>query len=222
MSTQHKTYELVVRSRQIIGKDSKKLRRQHLLPAVVYGYGVEPTPVEIDQKEMERVYLHAGSNALIDLKVGENAQARKVFIRDVQRHPTSHSLIHVDFMAVNLRVDTTATVSLVLVGESPAVQRKEGVLLHALEHVQLRALPTEIPPLIEVDVSGLNDVDDGIHVSDLKLPPNVEILTPGEELVAKITALRAAVEETAEEATTAEEGASAATAGAPSEENESA
>ncbi len=195
MPTEHKTYELVVKPRVIIGKDSKKLRREHRLPAVVYGFGVEPTPVEVDQKEMERVYLHAGSNALIDLKMGDDGQPRKVFIHEVQRNPVSHSLIHIDFLAVNLRQEITTAVTLVLIGESPAVTRKEGVLLHALDHVLVRALPSDMLPSIEVDVSSLDEVDKGIHVSDLKVPSGVEVLTPGDELVAKITALRAVVEE---------------------------
>src|SRR5438105_2601607 len=113
MPTEHKTYELVAKPREIIGKDSKKLRREHRLPAVVYGFGIEPTPVEVDQKEMERVYLHAGGNALIDLKIGDGAQPRKVFIHEVQRHPVSHSMIHVDFVSVNLRIEITASVPLV-------------------------------------------------------------------------------------------------------------
>lgn len=221
MPTEHKTYELVVDPRKIIGKDSKKLRRAHLLPAIVYGFGVEPTPVELDQKEMERVYLHAGSNALIDLKIGESAQPRKVFIREVQRNPINHRLIHVDFMAVNLRVETTATISLVLVGEAPAVENKEGVLLHALEHVQIRALPTDIPPFIEVDISSLDEVDKAIHVSDLKLPPNVEVLTPGEELVAKIAAMRVTAEETAEDEAAEAEASEAADAQSATSEKES-
>src|SRR5437868_5916564 len=159
MPKDQKTYEISVEPRTVIGKDSKKLRRQHILPAVVYGYGVEPTPVSVDQKEMERVYLHAGSISLIDLNVGGDGSPRKVFIHNVQRNPVSHALIHVDFMAVNLTEEITSNVPLVLVGEAPAVERREGLLLHALDHIQVRALPTESPPMEEVDISGREAVD---------------------------------------------------------------
>src|SRR5947207_4658333 len=118
MATQQKTYELVVQKREVIGKDAKKLRRQHILPAVLYGHGVEAAPVQADQKEFDRVYLHAGGNSLIDLKVGDGAKPRKVFIHEVQRNPITHAAQHVDFLAVDLTEEITTSVPLVLVGEA--------------------------------------------------------------------------------------------------------
>src|SRR6476469_9586525 len=169
MSTAHKTYELIVQPREATGKGSKRLRKEHIIPGVIYGYGVEPTPVAVDQKQIERVYLHAGSNALVDIKVGDGQTARKVFIHDVQRNPVTHLLTHVDFKAVNLREEITATVPLVLVGESPAVAAGDGVVMQTLDHIQVRTLPSDVPPLIEVDISGLDEVDDGDVARDVKL-----------------------------------------------------
>jgi len=224
MATNRKTYEISVQPRTVLGKHSKKLRREHVLPAVVYGYGVDPTPVSVDQKEMERIYLHAGSNALVDLKLdgAGDGKPRKVFIHNVQRNPVNHVLMHVDFLAVNLTEEITTNVTIVLVGEAPAVERREGLLLHALDHIQVRALPTDLPPLVEVDISGLEAVDDAIHVSDLKLPSNVHVLTNEDELVAKINALPVEVEEVAEEEAPeaevgAEGGEEAAASSAPEE-----
>jgi large subunit ribosomal protein L25 len=200
MANEHKTYELIVEPRSIIGKKTKQLRRQQLLPAVVYGHNVEAQAVQVSLREMERVYLRAGSNGLVDLKVGQDSPPRKVFIHNIQRDPVTHNLWHIDFLEVNLREEMTATVQLVMIGESPAVERKEGVLLQALDHVQVRALPADLPPVIEVDISSLEEVDQAIHVSDLTLPPNVAMVTHEEELVAKVTALRAAEAEEVEEA----------------------
>ncbi|HYP41150.1 MAG TPA: 50S ribosomal protein L25, partial [Chloroflexia bacterium] len=200
MANEHKTYELIVEPRAIIGKKTKQLRRQQLLPAVVYGHNVEAQAVQVPLREMERVYLRAGSNGLVDLKVGQDSPPRKVFIHNIQRDPVTHNLRHIDFLEVNLREEMTATVQLVMIGESPAVDRKEGVLLQALDHVQVRALPADLPPVIEVDISGLEEVDQAIHVSDLTLPPNVAMVTHEEELVAKVTALRAEEVEEVEEA----------------------
>ena len=213
-----KTYELTVAPRTVIGKDSKKLRRQHIMPAVLYGYGVDPTPVQVDLKEMERVYLHAGGNSLIDLTIG-TGKPRKVFIHDVQRSPTTHILTHVDFVAVNLQEDITASIPIVLVGESPAVEAKEGVLLHSLDHVQVRGLPGNMPAVIEVDISSLDEVDKAIHISDLQLPPNIHVLTSADEMIAKIAALRAAEVE-AEAPETAEEAGEGAEAAGDSESEE--
>lgn len=212
MANDTKTYELTVMPREITGKASKQLRRDGMMPAVVYGHNVQGESVQVPLRDMERVYLRAGSNSLIDLRVSGGA-ARKVFIHNIQRDPVTHTLIHADFMAVNLLEEITTTVHLVLVGESPIVDRNEGMLLHALELIQVRALPMDLPPVIEVDISGLDEVDQAIHVSDLTIPGNVTVLTSGEELVAKISALRVEeveeVEEGAEEGAEAEEGSEA-------------
>nr|ALS90880.1 ctc_TL5: ribosomal protein L25 [uncultured bacterium] len=219
MANEHKTYELIVEPRSIIGKKTRQLRRQQLLPAVVYGHNVEAQAVQVSLREMERVYLRAGSNGLVDLKVGQDSPPRKVFIHNIQRDPVTHNLWHIDFLEVNLREEMTATVQLVMIGESPAVERKEGVLLQALDHVQVRALPADLPPVIEVDISSLEEVDQAIHVSDLTLPPNVAMVTHEEELVAKVTALRAEEVEEVEEA--AEEAEAEAGAGEGEDEGES-
>lgn len=197
-----------------MGKQTHKLRRQGLVPAVVYGHRIEPIPVVVDLKELERVYLRAGNNALVDLRVGEGAQPQKVFIHNIQRNPVNHSLQHVDFVVVNLREEITTTVPIVLVGEAPAVSSGTAILVHPMDHVQIRCLPTDIPPLIEVDVSGLEEVDQAIYVSDLTIPGNAQVLSSPDELVVKVSALRAepeeevaateAAEETAERAEEAE------------------
>lgn len=189
MAKESKTYELAAEPREITGKASRKVRRQGLIPGVVYGHRVEPESVQVPRKEFEHVYLRAGSNTLVDLSVGESGKPRKVFIHDVQRNPVNHDPIHVDFMVVNLREEMTASIPIVLVGESPVVAKREGLLLTQTEHVMVKALPMNIPPIIEVDISGLDEMDKAIHVSDLELPENVTLLTPTDELVAKIAEL---------------------------------
>ena len=202
MANEQKTYELAVQPRAVTGKKSKRLRRQGLIPGVLYGHNVNSQSVQIPLREFERVYLRAGSNTLVDLRVGEDGGPRKVFIHEVHRDPVSHTLAHVDFLAVNLREEMTASVVLTLVGEAPAATRNDGMLLQTLEHVQVRALPSDLPPVLEVDISGLEEVDQAVHVSDLIIPDNVTLLTPGEEVIAKIAALRVepVEEEEAEEA----------------------
>jgi len=90
MATEHKTYELIVQPRDVIGKASKRLRKEHIVPGVIYGFGVDPTPVSIDQKELDRVYLRAGGNSLVDVKIGEGQPARTAPEAGVdadQQHP---------------------------------------------------------------------------------------------------------------------------------------
>jgi large subunit ribosomal protein L25 len=195
MTSGHKTYELGVQPRNIFGKQTAKLRRQGLVPAVVYGHKVDPVSVSVESRELERVYLRAGTNSLVDLKIGDNGAAQKVFIHDVQRDPVTHSLSHVDFVVVNLTELITTTVPVVLVGEAPAVKNGDGVLIHPLDHLQVRALPAEIPGRFEVDVSELDEVDKAIYVSDIEVPGNVHVLNSPEELVARVNALAVIPEE---------------------------
>jgi large subunit ribosomal protein L25 len=221
MAKDQKTIELVVQQRERARKGGKKLRRQHILPAVVYGHKVDPVSVAVDQQEAERLYHRAGNTTLIDLKIGDTGKAQKVFIHEVQRSPTTHALTHIDFMVVNLLEEITTTVPLVLVGEAPGIG-SEAMLMHPLDHLQVRALPMDLPPNVEVDVSGLEEVDQAIYVSDITPPENVHILNSPDELIAKLSAIRvtAEEEEAEEEAAEAAEGEEGAEEGGAEAETE--
>src|SRR6516225_7207887 len=93
-----KTYELAAEPREITGKAARKVRREGLVPGVVYGHKVDSESVQVRRKEFDHVYLRAGSTTLVDLTVGEGGTPRKVFIHDVQRNPVNHNPIHVDFL----------------------------------------------------------------------------------------------------------------------------
>ena len=185
MATEHKTYELTVEERVKTGKVARKLRHQELVAGVVYGHKVDTLSVQVPMRELDRIYLRAGSNTLIDLKVG-NGAAHKVFILEVQRNPVTHNLQHVDFVAVNLRQEITSSVPIVIIGESEIIERNEGILLHGMDHVQVRALPMDLPSVFQVDISSLAEVGDAIHVSDLEVPENVTLLTDAEEFLVKV------------------------------------
>lgn len=189
MSQETKTYALVAEPREITGKASHKVRRQGLIPGVVYGNKVAAQSVQLSQKEFEHVYMRAGSNSLIDLTIGEGGKPRKVFVHDVQRGAVNHNLIHVDFMVVNLNEEMTANVPIVLVGEAPAVARKQGLLIHQTEHIVVRSLPMNIPSLVEVDISSLEHVGMAVHVSDITLPENVTLVTNEEDVIVRINEL---------------------------------
>lgn len=208
MADDHKTYELVVAPREARKKKTRDLLREEKVPGVVYGHNVPPQPVVVPLRDLEKVYLHVGNTSLVDLKIGDGGSARKVFIHEVQRDRVTHGLAHVDFMVVNLSEPVTATIQVVLMGEAPAVVRNEGMLLQALDHVPVHALPTELPSHLEVDISGLREVDDAVHVSDIKVPKGVQVMAHPEDLIAKVEALRIH-----EEAAAAEE--EAAPAGEP-------
>jgi len=206
MANETRTYELTAKPREITGKASRKVRRRGMIPGVVYGHNVKSQSVQVSKKEFEHVYMRAGSTTLVDLTVGDDNKSRKVFIHEVQRGAVHHDLRHVDFLVVNLLEEMIVSIPLALVGESPAVEKNEGLLLQQTEHILVKALPTNIPSSIEVDISGLDEVGKSIHVSDLPIPESVTLMTPSDELVVRINELsRAQAEEVAEAEAAAEE-----------------
>lgn len=198
MAEEKHTYSIAAEPRELLAKRTKQLRRQGYVSGVVYGHKVDPQNVQIARKDFEHTYLRAGSTNLIDLSVG-NGTPRKVFIHEVVRDPINYQLTHVDFLAVNLREAMTMNVPVVLVGESPIVNANEGLLLQQLDHVSVNALPTDIPSVLEVDISGLEEIDQAVHVSDITIPDKVTLLTHAEEVVAKISAMPVVEEPVVEE-----------------------
>jgi large subunit ribosomal protein L25 len=131
------------------------------------------------------VVAKAGRNRLIKLTV-ENGAPRLVLTRQVQREPISRKILHVDFQEVSMTEKISTDVPLVLVGTSPVVTRGDGLLIHGLVSVLIRVLPGDLIPSIEVDVSGLEILNQSLFVKDLKVGDKIEILTSPEEMIAKV------------------------------------
>ena len=150
---------------------ARRLRRDGKVPAVLYGHGVESTALAVDAREL-RVALtgEAGLNALLNLQV--NGSSHLAMARHLQRHPVRGGVEHVDFVIVRRDEVVSAEVAIEMVGEAEAVQREGGYLDQSIFNLVIAALPGDIPPKIEVDVSGL-DIGDSIRVSDLSLPSGV-------------------------------------------------
>jgi large subunit ribosomal protein L25 len=174
-----------------------RIRGTGQCPAVVYGPGAEPVPVQVDPKAFLKLLHAAGENALIDLEMrGEGAKAaetRKVIVREIQYHPMRPLPQHVDFYVVNLERLLAIKVSLELVGIPAAVTTKSGTLTQQVHELHVECLPTQIPTKIEADVSGLA-LGQSLHVRDLKLPAGVTVLDQPDLTVAGVFALHAEVE----------------------------
>jgi large subunit ribosomal protein L25 len=198
------TMELEAQRRTIVGKKVRKLRREGLIPAVVYGYGIEkPQAITLTLREIERVYVQMGKSAIVRLRV-EGGQFRSVLIHDVQFDHTHRYLTHVDFLAPNMSVALTVGVPLALVGESPAVRNEDGILVQDLTEVQVSALPDQIPAALTVDVSHLTEISAQITAGDLDLPEGVTLITPAEDVIVTVSQAQLVAED--EEPTEAEEG----------------
>jgi large subunit ribosomal protein L25 len=206
--------EFPAQRRTVFGKQVKRLRREGLIPGVVYGPVVEGTvPVSVDYREFVKFYQRTGHSTLFDLRWEDGSQS--VFIREVQNDPVRRTPVHIDFFAPNLLRVVRAMVPLVL--HNP-VQTSTGVLTEARTVIEVEALPTSIPHQIDVDVSGLEQPGDAIRVGDLTLPENVTAITDAGELLVLIEAVyvepvEVEEEEAAEEAAEEAEAAAEAEAG---------
>jgi large subunit ribosomal protein L25 len=188
--------ELTLDAREAQGKANKRLRREGIVPGVVYGKGEGSTNVQVDAKTFETLYRAAGRTSVVKFRLPGASRATSGFIKSVQRHPLTRQAIHVDYYLVNLKVEMEVDVPLVFVGEAPAVEETGGTLLHNLSSVHVKALPNDIPHEITVDVSTLTSLDVAIHVADLNLNRDlVQVLTDGETLVATVVPPRVEVEE---------------------------
>ncbi len=178
--------QLKANKRKVFGKKVKQLRRRGLIPAILYGHGIDALPLEVEEKALRRALAQAGSNRLIALRVGRARKPRVVLAWEIQRDPITQALLHVDFYEVTMGEKVTTEVPLVFVGESPIVKRGEGILFHGLESVEVECLPGNLIQSIEVDLTSLEEIDQALHVGDLKVGPDVEIVTDPEELIVKV------------------------------------
>src|ERR1700682_2273680 len=201
------TTVLEITPRTELRKQNRALRARGGVPAIIYGHRVDPLPLTLPRREFERAFHKVGRTQLLDLKIDGEGGSRKVLVREVQYDPRANVVIHVDFYQVNLKEKIQAKVPVVRVGEAPAVLRRDGELQQNINTLRVSCLPADIPEHIEVDVSGLEAVDDGIRVSQLNMPPECEVLSDPEELVVKIAVMGEVEEE--EVVAEAEEGEAA-------------
>lgn len=165
-------------------KKGKTARHGGLLPAVSYGKKRESLKLAVDPGDFEKVYLRVGSSAIVDLDI--DGKTKKTLIHQVDRHPVSDEIIHVDFYEISMTDKVTATVPLKFTGESPAVLDLNGSLLTAKSELEVECLPLDLPQEIEVDIGVLSDFEKSIHVADIKVSEKIEIKDGQEELVAKV------------------------------------
>ena len=177
--------ELQVAPREVLGKKVKALRREGLTPANIYGHNVKSQTIQVATEELKHVLKSAGRNDIVYLRLDGN-DPRPTFVRDVQQHPVTDAIQHVDFLQISLREKVRADVPIHLTGIAPAVDTYGGILMHGLDHVTVEALPTEVPSFLEIDVSPLTEINQALHVSDLDLPDGVTLLTDVEQVVAKV------------------------------------
>lgn len=201
---------VIAERRQILGKQVRRLRREGIVPANIYGHRKESVAVQVPRDSIAALIRSVGSSAIVEVAIGGENKARPALIKFVQRHAVTDEILHVDFYQVSMTEKMTLDVPLVLVGTPPAVKDYQGVLLQLLDSISIRTLPTDLPQHLEVDISGLAELESSVHISDIQVPQGVEILNEPEQMIARVETPRIAAEIEAEEAAAAEEAAEAA------------
>ena len=196
---------LKVEKRETFGKHLKKLRREGLLPANIYGKNVPSVAVQLPLKDFVETYKTTGETGLIELHLG--SETKPALIHSVQLDYVTNQPLHADFYQVNLKEKVTTMVPVVLTGEPTAVKENLGTLLHMVNEVEVEALPTDLPEKFEIDITHLAAVDDQVTVADLPKAAGVEVLTDPSNIVAKIAELVAPEPEPTPEVAEGQEGA---------------
>lgn len=181
------TLQLDAQPRALIGRKVKQLRRQGLVPIIVYGAVDEPVALQVQERSLERTLQAGGGSQLVQLQV-EGGSAHNVLVRDLQRHPVRRSILHADFYAINMQEKQQVAIPLVSIN-TPATLVGGLMVLQSLDAVEIEALPSDIPGTIEVDVTELT-LEKDLTVADLLAIEGVEFVSDPEESIFTMVASR--------------------------------
>jgi len=195
--------ELKANVREIMGRKTKSLREESILPAVVYGHGKESVSIQVLFSDFEKIFKQAGKSSLIDLKI-EGQKDKKVLVHAIQYHPLTDKVEHIDFYHIKEGEKIIVEVKLEFIGTSRAVKESNGILIHELDKIEIECLPKDLIKSIEVDLSTLVELNDAIRVRDLDIPENVKILSNLENSVATVKVIK--IKEEVEEVEEVKEG----------------
>jgi large subunit ribosomal protein L25 len=178
--------------------DSRRLRAEDQIPAVVYGHGMDALSVSVDRRELRQALSgSAGMNTILDLTV--DGTVYPSLIKEIQRHPVLRNVQHIDFIQVNLNEEIVVAIPIHLVGEAKDVSANGGLVDLTMQELQIRTTPRNIPEGITIDVSEM-DMDSVIRVEDLPLPGGVETVADADAPVVTVLTMRTPVLDAEEEA----------------------
>ncbi|MEO8195164.1 MAG: 50S ribosomal protein L25/general stress protein Ctc [Thermoanaerobaculia bacterium] len=183
--TQDLTIE--VNRREETGKSAnRRLRREEMIPAVVYGGGKEPISIQVPRKTLIDLFKSGGSeNRIFLLKLADTGQSRHAMIRDMQIHPVTRKVEHVDFMRIDMAKRIRVRVHVTLEGVAYGVRTEGGLLDFVTREVEVECLPTAIPQEIKIDVSEVR-VGQHLELKDLQLPAGVKLLEEEDRVIVSV------------------------------------
>ena len=178
--------------------DARRLRTDDKIPAVVYGHGMDPISVSVDRRELRQALSGAaGMNTILDLTV--DGTVYPSLIKDIQRHPVKRSVQHIDFIQVNLNEEIVVSVPITLEGEAKEVLVHNGLVDLAMQELEVRTTPRNIPDGVTIDVTEMT-MDSVIRVEDLPLPSGVTAEADPDAPVVTVLTMRTPVLDAEEEA----------------------
>jgi len=189
MNQRTERVELTAERRTVLGKQVKQLREQGWTPGVMYGHSFDPVPLQFEARSLQHVLAQVGGSQLISIKVEGQEQPEVALVREVQRDPIRRTPLHVDFYRVMMTERLTAEIPLEIIGKSPVVEAREGILLQGLSAIEVECLPGDLVDAIEVDLSDLTEVDQALHVRDLAVPAGIDVLTDPDEMIVHVVPL---------------------------------
>ncbi|MDO8497308.1 MAG: 50S ribosomal protein L25 [bacterium] len=183
--TQNKI-ELNATTREVTGKKVKQLRKQGIIPANIFGPDFQSRSISVDQKDFSNAYKAAKETGIV--YVTHDGTVIPTLIRNVQRHPISDMILHIDFRRIDLTKKIETTVPVKVKGASEAVNQKGGILLTQSDHLLIEALPTDIPSSIEIDITILKEIGQEIRVKDLAVTTNYSVKEDPEKVILSVVA----------------------------------
>lgn len=162
--------------------------RNGKIPAVVYGFKQPNLNIWLNKKEVEKVYLEAGSSTVVALQLPDGKTTTKIIFREVQRDPVKDYIVHMDLVAIDVTKPVEVTIPIHLIGDSPAVKFMGGIMIQSLDHLDIKCLPEKLIHSVKVDISALADLNDAIYIKDLTLSDGVEYEADPEQMIVAVRA----------------------------------
>lgn len=174
-------------TRDLLGKKVNNLRREGLIPLILYGRKFTALPLSADAGEFKKISQEAGEATLIDIEI-PGKETSKALIRQIQKDPTTDSVLHADLYKVDMSEEIETEIPLVFEGIAPAVSELEGNFITNKDTVKVKCLPDKLVSEIKIDISTLKSFEDLIHVKDLNIPEGIKVLEEAEDIIAQVTA----------------------------------
>lgn len=177
--------DLQVQKRDKFGSELKELRKAGLIPAELYGHGIENVHLSVPIKDFRTAYKTAGENTVVNLRF--DSESRPVLIHEVTKNSLTDEILSIDFYQVNMNEEIQAAVPIKFVGESPAVKNLGGILVKPMSELKVKALPADLPSEITIDLSALENLHQSIYVKDIKTDGKYKIVVDGENVLVTVS-----------------------------------